>query len=157
MITLQRTNRLLAWMVGLSVVGWLALALWPEVAPTPAQASVKPAPRVFGRASQAMADSAIAAITRSATFQLFHGQPPVTAVVPGQGGAPSLVRPALVLTALAGSARPAAVLEGVPGVDGARVFRVGDTSGGVRLVAIKGAVAMVSGFDTIWQLRVRQP
>lgn len=71
--------------------------------------------------------------------------------------APPPPRPALVLVGLVNSDVPLAVVEGLPGVDGSRVMRVGDQVAGLRLRQITGNRAVIVGMDTTWVLEVRKP
>lgn len=80
-----------------------------------------------------------------------------SATAPEEQPAPSAPRPALALTGIVRGRRPAAVLSGVPGVEGEVVLRPGDSVGGLRLVRIDGDRAVVHGLDTTWRLTVRNP
>jgi hypothetical protein len=71
--------------------------------------------------------------------------------------APPLPKPVLVLTGILWGNRPAALLEGIPGQEGARLFRLGDTAGGIRLRSLTRTRALLVGFDTSWALVVREP
>lgn len=75
--------------------------------------------------------------------------PPITA----QPSTPP-VRPSLVLSAIVWGERPAAVIEGLPGVEGGRVVVAGDTVGGLAIRAIGRLTAVVAGPDTTWLLRL---
>jgi hypothetical protein len=80
-----------------------------------------------------------------------------SAAMPEEQAAPAPPRPALALTGIVRGRRPAAVLSGVPGVEGEVVLRPGDSAGGLRLVRIDGDRAVVHGLDTTWRLTVRNP
>ena len=69
----------------------------------------------------------------------------------------ALPKPALVLTGIVWGASPEAVLEGLPGVNGARVLRAGDIVSGLLVKRIEHGRVTVVGMDTVWILTVRQP
>jgi hypothetical protein len=67
-------------------------------------------------------------------------------------------KPVLVLTGIAWDrTSPSAILEGVPGVDGPRVVRAGESLNGLLIRTIARDRVIVSGMDTTWTLRVREP
>jgi hypothetical protein len=66
-------------------------------------------------------------------------------------GAPSS-KPHLVLKGVLGGPPWDAVLEGIPGREGAVVIRAGESVGGVSVRAIRRDTAYVRGFDTTWAL-----
>jgi len=49
------------------------------------------------------------------------------------------------------------VIEGFPGVESARVVRVGDVVAGLRVKQIGGDHVTIVGMDTTWTLKVREP
>jgi hypothetical protein len=62
-----------------------------------------------------------------------------------------------MLTGIVWGRDPAAVLEGVPGVDGARLVRSGEELAGFRVRRITAQTVTVTGMDTTWVLEVRKP
>ena len=52
---------------------------------------------------------------------------------------------------------PTALVEGLPGVDGPRPVRQGETIAGLRVKAIKPDRVVITGLDTTWTLTVREP
>jgi hypothetical protein len=66
-------------------------------------------------------------------------------------------KPALALLGLVAGAEATAVIEGLPGVEGGRVVRVGDVVSGVRVVRIAADHVRLAGMDTTWVLKVREP
>lgn len=66
-------------------------------------------------------------------------------------------RPRLVLRGFVVGARRAAVIEGLPGIEGARVLRQGDEEAGVRVARIDGDRVVVRMKDTTWALKVGEP
>jgi hypothetical protein len=80
---------------------------------------------------------------------------PQRAAAPVVGDRPP--KPRLALLGLVAGAEPTAVIEGLPGIEGARVVRVGDQVSGVRVVRIGADHVRLAGMDTVWVLRVREP
>lgn len=68
-------------------------------------------------------------------------------------------RPALAVAGILwdGGADPTALVEGLPGTEGARVVRPGDVVGGLRIKAIERLRVVVTGMDTVWTLGVKEP
>lgn len=71
--------------------------------------------------------------------------------------APPPPRPALFLVGVVNAAEPSAVVEGLPGVEGWRVVRVGDVVAGLRVTQILPSRVVITGPDTTWVLQVREP
>jgi hypothetical protein len=71
--------------------------------------------------------------------------------------APPPPRPSLVLVGIVSGEMPLAVVEGLPGVDGSRVMRIGDQVAGLKLRQIGHNRAVIVGMDTTWVLEVREP
>ncbi len=65
---------------------------------------------------------------------------------------PAVPRPILVLRGIVVGAESAAVLEGLPGVEGTRVVRRGETIGTLTVRRIEKDRVIVSGMDTSWTL-----
>ncbi|HEU4648238.1 MAG TPA: hypothetical protein VFS33_04200 [Gemmatimonadales bacterium] len=76
---------------------------------------------------------------------------------PGMPTPPPAPKPTLALSGIVWGTAPAAVLEGVPGVDGPRVVRAGESVGGLRVKRIRRDAIVVVGLDTSWTLKVRMP
>ena len=76
-----------------------------------------------------------------------------------QPASPVPSNPVLVVTGIVWGRRgdPSAVLEGLPGVAGARVVRQGDHIGPLRVRRIERDRVVIAGLDTMWTLTVRQP
>ena len=72
---------------------------------------------------------------------------------------PTPPKPALVLSGIVWSSgrEAAAVIAGLPGVDGPRVLRVGEQAVGITVRAISTTEVRLVGLDTTWVLHVRQP
>jgi hypothetical protein len=76
-----------------------------------------------------------------------------------QPATPPAPKPALVLVGIVwDSGRdPTALVEGLPGADGPRPVRGGETIAGLRVKTIKPDRVVITGLDTTWTLTVREP
>lgn len=109
-------------------------------------------------ASKIAADS-VTAIASHDPFRIGH-RPALPAYDPlrlAEQQAPLPPRPTLVLVGVMDAASPSAVIEGFPGVDGARVVRVGDVISGLAVKKVGSGRVVVTGMDTTWVLQVREP
>lgn len=79
---------------------------------------------------------------------------PIRGVQP-VGNAPP--KPVLAVVGIVSGKEPTAVIEGFPGIEGARVVRVGDVIAGLRVKRISAAAVRLTGLDTVWTLTVREP
>lgn len=66
-------------------------------------------------------------------------------------------KPTLILVGVMNGIEPSAVIEGLPGVEGSRVVRVGDVVAGLKLKEIANGRVVIAGMDTTWVLGVREP
>lgn len=66
-------------------------------------------------------------------------------------------KPLLTLVGIVMGEERAALIEGIPGTEGAMVVRIGDHIGGLRVRSIEAAVVRLVGMDTMWVLSVREP
>jgi hypothetical protein len=66
-------------------------------------------------------------------------------------------KPTIALAGIVGGPIAAVVLEGLPGLEGARVLTAGDSAAGIRVLRITRSLVTLRGFDTVWNLGVRQP
>ena len=66
-------------------------------------------------------------------------------------------RPLLSLKGIIGGPPWAAILDGVPGRDGALLVRTGDVLGDLRIRVVVRDTVVVRGPDTTWRLTVRRP
>jgi hypothetical protein len=106
-------------------------------------------------------DSLAKAAARSAPFRssrtparvAFDARRTAAAAAPSTQLAP---KPSLVLTGIVWGRDPAAVIEGLPGVEGGRVVRRGDRVGGITIKQISRTGVSASGLDTLWVLTVRE-
>jgi len=71
--------------------------------------------------------------------------------------APPPPKPTLILVGVVNGLAPSAVIEGLPGVEGSRVMRVGDTVAGLKIEKITNSRVIIAGMDTTWVLEVREP
>lgn len=76
---------------------------------------------------------------------------------PPPSSEPPPPKPALAVTGIIWSREPSAVVEGFPGVEGARLVRVGEMVAGFRVRRITSQEVTVTGMDTTWILQVRTP
>ena len=153
----------------------LRLALWPlalagvvaviHSAGVPIAASLPRSARATRVAAQAgpqayPADSLAALVQAGDVFRLGHRPAPVrydpAAGAGPQPWSPPVSRPALRLVGLVAGATPLAAIEGLPGVEGGRLLRVGEQVAGFRLMAIERGRVRVAGQDTVWVLTLRQ-
>jgi len=76
-----------------------------------------------------------------------------------QPAAPPVPKPALALVGIVwdNGRDPTALVEGLPGVDGPRPVRQGETIAGLRVRTIKLDRVLITGLDTTWTLTVREP
>ena len=153
----------------------LRLALWPlavagaaaviHAALVPIGAPLPRTTRATRVAAQAgppayPADSLAALVQAGDVFRLGHRPAPVR-YDPAAGGSPQawsppVSRPALRLVGLVAGATPLAAIEGLPGVEGGRLLKVGEQVAGFRLMAIEGGRVRIVGQDTVWVLTLRQ-
>lgn len=82
---------------------------------------------------------------------------PAAADEPAAPPPPPAPRPMLVLSGIVWGASPAAVLEGLPETEGPRVVRRLDRVGALTVRRIEPDRVIVTGLDTTWTLRVREP
>lgn len=66
-------------------------------------------------------------------------------------------KPVLVLTGIVWGAEPAAIVEGLPETNGARLVHAGEVVGALKVRRITPDQVLMSGLDTTWNLTVRTP
>jgi hypothetical protein len=71
--------------------------------------------------------------------------------------APPPPKPTFILVGVVNGLAPSAVIEGLPGVEGSRVVRVGDVVAGLQIRKIMNGRVVIVGMDTTWVLEVREP
>jgi len=154
---LQRLPLVLAIALGLLAV--VRLAAWPLVRigldAAPDSSSPRPASVTHG----GIAAESINAITARDPFRVGR-RPVLPAYDPlrlAEQLAPPPPRPVIAVVGILEGRPPSAVLEGLPGVEGSRVVRVGDVIGPLKIKGIDGQRVVVAGMDTTWILEVRKP
>jgi len=149
-----------AW--GLAASGVLAVT-WAAFVPltgraVPLSAPLRPSPSLS--VPPYPADSVAEVVVARDLFRAAR-RPAAVAYDPAIAAAPppafDAPKPALVLVGLVHGADPSAVIEGFPGIEGARVVRSGDRVGDLRVVGITADRVRIVGMDTVWVLKVREP
>jgi hypothetical protein len=116
-----------------------------------------PVPATLHLPTLANADSLEEAVGIIAEGNLFRPErssaDPAKAVsVATSGVPPSSMRPRLVLRGILGGPPWDALIDGIPGRDGALVIRVGQTIAGITVRVVRRDTVFVRGFDTTWTL-----
>jgi hypothetical protein len=161
----RRRMEALLWILALAVA-LLGAQRWRRAEPAGTAApdllaASPPAPR---RVPAARLEAAAAAVTGGNPFRLDRIPAPVGFNQPGgmMPGIPDYTpppppRPQLAVTGIVGPPWQA-VLEGVPGREGAGVVvRRGDVLGELRVRDVTATTVVVSAPDTTWRLTVRRP
>jgi len=157
-MTMRWTWGVGAWVVagGVALVG---SAFAPVVTRTSPAALRRPSPPSAALSSYPVDSLARVAVSRD-VFRSGR-RPGSVAYDPQRAAAPVEVtqppKPVLTLLGLVAGAEPTAVIEGLPGVEGSRVVRVGDAVAGIKVQSIAGDHVRLVGMDTVWVLRVREP
>ena len=136
------------------------LAAWPlvrVVVPPPASAEAVVSTAVSPREPDSLVHLIVARdpfrVTRRPSNVVYD---PLRLAQPATPPAP---KPALALVGIVwDSGRdPTALVEGLPGADGPRPVRSGETIAGLRVKTIKPDRVVITGLDTTWTLTVREP
>ncbi len=140
---------------GATAFGWSAFArmIPTTIAAQPVHGLVQPAVRRYA------AESLGHVVEQRDLFRLARA-PAATGYDPlrGAGGdAPPPPKPALALVGIVLGTQAAAVIEGLPGVEGPRVVRRGETVGALSVRDIRQDHVIVVGLDTTWTLKIRSP
>lgn len=159
-MTIARLMR--ACLIAGTVVGAGAAARWTLALPAVTPASPYPAVSALRAAtprSFASPDSLARWIAGRDPFRADRRQA-ATAFEPARAeGAPPppppRARPNIVVAGVLLGNTPAAILEGLPGVDGSRLVSVGDRVGEIVVRAITGNRVVVANADTSWTLFVK--
>ncbi|HZH42402.1 MAG TPA: hypothetical protein VFD85_15415 [Gemmatimonadales bacterium] len=151
--------------VALAIVGAagaglvLRLVVWP-LAPV-VTLDQGPAVPDSGTARPPLPVDSLATIAgRDDPFRLDHRTAPVSydPATVATALAPAPPKPALACTGIVwDEGGGTAVLIGLPGVEGPRVVRTGDVIGPLLVREISASRVVVSGMDTTWILRVKEP
>lgn len=154
-------HRLLRGTFAVTALGAVLLGVLGMRAP----AAVEPSPMIDqGEAELIATDSAdhsaaLLRIAAESTPFRATGEVPVVRFgeAPPPPAPPPAPKPALSLSGILWGKEPAAIVEGIPGREGQILLRQGDTEGMLRIVRIDSATVTITGLDTTWVLRVRQP
>lgn len=153
-------RRVVPWSLALSgvvAIGWSALS--PAALAPPALAATQRPEQKTPTAAPYRADSLAEAIVGLDPFSPARHAPALP-YDPARGAAPPPAvpaKPALILRGLVWGQFPAAILDGLPGIEGPRVLRVGDTLSGLTLRHIDSVRVVIADIDTVWTLRMRNP
>jgi hypothetical protein len=153
-------RRMTAWCF---VVSGAGAALWAAVMlPVPAPGIAPPRPSTpFHASSRPYAADSLARLATSRDVFRSVRRAAAVAYDPQRAAAPVEVnqppKPTLALLGLVAGSEATAVIEGFPGIEGARVVRVGDVVSGLRVKQIASDRVLIAGMDTTWMLRVREP
>ncbi len=90
-------------------------------------------------------------LARAPSAVPFNPEAPTTGYAPP----PRAPRPPLALAGIVLGDEPLALIDGLPGVEGSRVMRLGERVGDYLLRAVGADHAVIVGPDTTWTLRVR--
>lgn len=103
-----------------------------------------------------IADTIPDAVTRIVQRNIFqpNGAPATASAnqIAAVSPTPAPVRPILLLRGIVGGPPWSAVVQGVPGREGAVVMRLADTLSGLRISAIRRDTVVVRSTDTTWTL-----
>jgi hypothetical protein len=125
----------------------------------PPPAETAPASTTFP--PQAQPESLVAALVGRDPFRVARRPAAVLydAVRLAQPALPPTPKPLLVLVGIVwdNGRDPTALVEGLPGTDGPRPVRDGETVRGLRVRTIKPDRVVITGLDTTWTLTVREP
>lgn len=144
---------------GLVALAWAASA--PIGGSVAERDSVRPRPSLSAPVRPYPADSLARATVARDVFRVARRPARVT-YDPKRAATPAVPetrppKPVLALVGMVAGAEPTAVVEGFPGVGGARVVRVGDVIAGLRVARIGVTDVRIAGMDTVWVLQVREP
>jgi hypothetical protein len=121
----------------------------PGVLPAVAAAPPRPSTDSMESAVETIADHNLFRPERASAEEPAQGPAPVQMGMPMP--APS-TKPRLVLRGVIGGPALEAIIEGIPGHDGAVVLRAGQSVGGITLRSVRKDTAYARGFDTTWAL-----
>ena len=155
----MKSMRIGAWacvVIGVAALGWSAGPL-PVPTLTPAAALAAKTRARLPRDSAADVQRTIAArdVFRAARQPAGMAYDPQAAIAPAVS-APAVPKPTLALVGVIGGDDPTAVIDGLPGVEGSRVVRIGDVVGGLVVRRIANGDVRITGMDTVWVLKVRE-
>lgn len=154
---LQGSGVWVAPLTGIGAVVWAALVPVSEGNVQPARAQAQTPAIAFSYPADSFAHRVIERdpfrVARRPAAVAYDPSPAAAAAA----AVPAPPKPVLVLTGIVWGKAPEAVVEGLPGVEGPRVLRVGDQVAGLGVRRIEPGRVTVVGMDTVWVLTVRQP
>lgn len=154
------------WNATLIGAGSVGLALGVRLAAAPLVRVTLPrrvaaATQIAARLVEAHPDSLAAAVVARDPFRAARRPSNVVydPVRLAQPAIPPAPKPALTLVGIVWDSGhdPTALVEGLPGADGPRPVRSGETIAGLRVKTIKPDRVVITGLDTTWTLTVREP
>lgn len=138
---------------GIAALCWAVLApIASTIAPGPPARGAEPA------VAQPYPAESLARLAVNGDVFRLHRTPAGVSYDPLRGAvseAPPAPKPQLALSGIVWGAEPAAILEGLPGIEGPRVLRRGETVAGLRVRQITRERVTVVGLDTTWTLKVK--
>jgi hypothetical protein len=142
----------------LPFTGIVALC-WAALAPIAPAIALAPAPRRTQPALvQPYPAESLAHLAANGDVFRLRRTPAGTSYDPMRGAVsetPAAPKPQLALSGIVWGAEPAAIIEGLPGIEGPRVMRRGETVAGLRVREITRERVTVVGLDTTWTLKVK--
>ena len=160
MTAIQVNSSLIAiGLTGLAIA--VRLVAWPLVAVNAPAAAAVDLRRDTTLSRSARPDSLVVALVAKDPFRAAR-RPARVAYDPlrlGQPATPPQPKPVLAVLGIAwDKGRDAtALVAGLPGADGPRPVRRGETIGGLLVKSIEADRVVITGMDTTWMLTVREP
>lgn len=136
---------------GIAGIRPISVEVDPDVSPVTRVTNADPAPPLDSLVRHVVDHDAFR-VTRAPSAVAYNPSPPEA--VPVEAPPP---KPQLTLTGIVWGRDPAAIVEGLPGVEGGRLVRPGESIGGVRVRRITEHDVTLAGMDTTWVLQVRKP
>jgi hypothetical protein len=156
--TLGNAGLIVTGSVGFALaVRLVASPLVSVAAPPRAERSIRATPRHPLPTS----DSVLTALVARDPFRMARRPSPILydPLRLAQPSTPPAPKPTLSLVGIAwdDGHDPTALVEGLPGIDGPRPLRRGETVAGLLVKAIRADRVVIAGLDTTWTLTVREP
>jgi hypothetical protein len=150
---------LLSILAGCGAEVWAALVPLVRLEPpTMRSATVEHAPGMEATVSDSLVQRAIERPVfragRRAARVPFDPSRPAGLEIAAAAAAP---KPMLQISGILWGSRPAAVVEGIPGMEGSTVLERGESVAGIRVARIDSDHVVLRGLDTTWTLPVRDP
>lgn len=151
---------------GLIVTGGVGFALAVRLVASPLVSVAAPPraePSIQATTSHPLptSDSVLTALVAHDPFRMARRPSPILydPVRLAQPSTPPAPRPTLSLVGIVwdDGHEPTALVDGLPGIDGSRPLRRGETVAGLHVKAIRADRVVIVGLDTTWTLTVREP